>query len=88
MTATQPTDGLDAELAAKLAGPTTMLESDGFEARWDVDADGGVHLTVAPGTAACEDCLVPKPVMQAIIEDALAGTRWSVAGVTLPADQS
>jgi hypothetical protein len=87
MTSTEPTDGVDAELATALAGPTQMLESDGFEATWEVDAAGGVHVTVAPGTAACHDCLVPKPVMEAILGDALAGTRWSLAGVTLPADQ-
>jgi hypothetical protein len=88
MTRTEPTDGFDAELATALAGPTEMLESDGFEATWEVDAAGGVHVTVSPGTAACQDCLVPKPVMEAILSDALAGTRWSLAGVTLPADQS
>jgi hypothetical protein len=64
-----------------------MLESDGFEATWEVDAANGVHFTVLPGSAECQDCLVPKPVMEAIIGDALDGTPWSLAEVTLPADK-
>ena len=86
MTASELTDAPD--LGAALAGPKQMLESDGFEATWDVDADNGVHFTVLPGSAECQDCLVPKTVMEAIIGDALDGTRWSLAEVTLPADKS
>jgi hypothetical protein len=76
----------DPQLTAALAGPKAMLESDGFEATWDVDAAGGLHFTVSPGSAECQDCLVPKAVMEAILTDALDGTPWSVAEVTLPAD--
>jgi hypothetical protein len=88
MTAPEAIDRSDAELATLLAGPREMLASDGFDATWEVDAAGGVHFTVAPGTAACQDCLVPKAVMEAIIGDALDGTRWSLAEVTLPADKA
>jgi hypothetical protein len=85
MTVSEPTDAPD--LGAVLAAPREMLESDGFEATWDVDAANGVHFTVLPGSAECQDCLVPKPVMEAIIGDALDGTRWTLAEVTLPADK-
>jgi hypothetical protein len=88
MTSTEPTDRADAELRTALAAPTQMLESDGFEATWDVDEANGVHFTVLPGSAECQDCLVPKPVMEAIIGDALDGTPWSLAQVTLPADKA
>lgn len=88
MSAPEAIDRSDPELAAALAGPREMLESDGFEATWDVDAGGGVHFTVAPGSAECQDCLVPKPVMEAIVSDALDGTRWSLSEVTLPSDRS
>ena len=81
------TDRSDAELRTALAAPTQMLESDGFEASWEVDAANGVHFTVLPGSAECQDCLVPKPVMESIIGDALDGTPWSLAEVTLPADE-
>jgi hypothetical protein len=81
------TDRSDADLRTALAAPTQMLESDGFEATWEVDAANGVHFTVSPGSAECQDCLVPKPVMEAILTDALDGTPWSVAEVTLPADK-
>jgi hypothetical protein len=87
MTALDRTDRSDAELRSALAAPTHMLESDGFEASWEVDAANGVHFTVLPGSAECQDCLVPKPVMEAIIGDALDGTPWSLAEVTLPADK-
>jgi hypothetical protein len=86
MTASELTDAPDLEAA--LAGPKQMLESDGFEASWEVDAANGVHFTVLPGTAECQDCLVPKTVMEAIIGDALEGTPWSLAEVTLPADKA
>lgn len=85
MTASELTDAPD--LGAVLAGPKQMLESDGFEATWEVDAANGVHFTVLPGSAECQDCLVPKPVMEAIIGDALDGSPWSLAEVTLPADE-
>lgn len=88
MTRSEPTDRSDAELRTALAAPTQMLESDGFEASWEVDEANGVHFTVLPGSAECRDCLVPKPVMEAIIGDALAGTPWSLAEVTLPADKA
>ena len=87
MTASEQTDRSDAELRAALAAPTQMLESDGFQATWQVDEANGVHFTVLPGSAECQDCLVPKPVMESIIGDALDGTPWSLAEVTLPADQ-
>jgi hypothetical protein len=88
MTSTEPTDRADAELRTALAAPTQMLESDGFEATWEVDETNGVHFTVLAGSAECQDCLVPKPVMEAIIGDALDGTPWSLAQVTLPADKA
>ena len=87
MTRPEAIDRSDPQLTAALAEPTAMLESDGFEATWEVDAANGVHFTVAPGSAECQDCLVPKPVMEAILTDALDGTPWSVAEVTHPADE-
>jgi hypothetical protein len=81
------TDRSDVDLRTALAAPTQMLESDGFQATWEVDAANGVHFTVLPGSAECQDCLVPKPVMEAIIGDALDGTPWSLTEVTLPADK-
>lgn len=88
MTTSESAPRSDAELDSALAGAKTMLESDGFEATWDVDPDGGVHFNVRPGSADCQDCLVPKPVMASIIDDALAGTPWSLAEITLPSDSA
>jgi hypothetical protein len=86
MTTSESASRSDAELTSALAGAKTMLESDGFEASWEVDPAGGVHFTVLAGSADCQDCLVPKPVMAAIIGDALDGTPWSLAEITLPGD--
>lgn len=86
MTTSESAHRSEAELTSALSGATTMLESDGFEATWEVDPAGGVHFTVLAGSAECQDCLVPKPVMAAIIGDALAGTPWSLAEITLPGD--
>jgi hypothetical protein len=88
MTTSESAHRSDADLDSALAGAKTMLESDGFEATWEVDPAGGVHFTVLAGSADCQDCLVPKPVMAAIIGDALAGTPWSLAEVTLPGDSA
>ena len=87
MTMSESASRSDAELSDALAGAKTMLESDGFEATWEVvDPAGGVHFTVLAGSADCQDCLVPKTVMAAIIGDALAGTPWTLAEITLPSD--
>ena len=51
MTRSEAIDRSDPQLTAALAEPTAMLESDGFEATWEVDAANGVHFTVAPGSA-------------------------------------
>jgi hypothetical protein len=88
MTTSESAHRSSADLESVLAGARTMLESDGFEATWEVDPSGGVHFTVLAGSADCQDCLVPEPVMAAIIGDALAGTPWSLAEVTLPGDSA
>lgn len=31
----------------------------------------GVEIRIAAGPAACDDCLVPKPLMRAMLHDAL-----------------
>lgn len=75
-----------AVLTTALADVREMLERDGFVADWHLDGSGGVRFRVLAGSAACHDCLVPKPVMEAILGDALDGTPYTITGVELPGD--
>jgi len=63
-----------------------MLASDGYRLGWQADDQGKVVVRIEAGPDACADCLVPLPVMQAIISDALAGTPYSLDRIELPAD--
>ena len=63
-----------------------MLASDGYDLSWSVtDLNGGVVQSEA-GPDACADCLVPRPIMESIMSDALAPTRYSLDHIVLPAD--
>ena len=53
---------------------------------WQADDQGKVVVRIEAGPDACADCLVPLPVMQAIISDALADTPYSLDRIELPAD--
>jgi hypothetical protein len=53
-----------------LAGLRSTLEADDY--RMAVTESGGsVEVTITAGPAACEDCLVPKPIMRNILHAAL-----------------
>lgn len=38
----------------------------------------GVEIRIAAGPAACDDCLVPKPLMRAMLHDALGVPESSI----------
>lgn len=78
------TTGADA-LDSALADLRTQLERDGFTAEWDV-ADDVVRFRVVATDAACEECLVPKVVMEAMLHDAIDGTGFTLGEVRLPTD--
>ena len=55
---------------AGVAGLRQALESDGY--RLDLEERAGrLVASISATPDACEDCLVPKPVMLAMIEKAL-----------------
>jgi hypothetical protein len=85
MTTEQTPESSVATLDAALAGLRTQLERDGFTAQWDV-ADDVVTFRVVATDAACIECLVPKMVMEAMLNDAVDGTGFTVGEVRLPAD--
>jgi hypothetical protein len=41
---------------------------------------------VVAGEGACADCLVPRPLMEGILSDALSPAGYTLDRVVLPAD--
>jgi len=63
-----------------------MLASDGYDLSWELSAHDRVVVQIEAGPEACEDCLVPLPIMEAIMSDALAPTPYTLDHIVLPAD--
>jgi len=63
-----------------------MLASDGYDLSWSVTDQDRVVVQIEAGPDACADCLVPLPIMEAIMSDALAPTPYSLDHIVLPAD--
>lgn len=63
-----------------------MLASDGYDLSWELTGSGKVVVQIEAGPEACEDCLVPLPIMEAIMSDALAPTPYALDHIVLPAD--
>ncbi|MFC6023437.1 hypothetical protein ACFP2T_45690 [Plantactinospora solaniradicis] len=76
----------DPALEAAFADTVTVLARDGYAAAWELDGEGAVTFRVAATADACAECLVPAPVMQAILDSALEGTGYRIGRVELPAD--
>jgi hypothetical protein len=62
-----------------------VLAADGYDLRWSVTAQDRVVVEIRAGPEACADCLVPLPVMEAIMSDALAPTPYALDHIVLPA---
>jgi hypothetical protein len=63
-----------------------MLASDGYDLSWSLTDQEKVVVQIEAGPDACADCLVPLPIMESIMSDALAPTRYSLDHIVLPAD--
>jgi hypothetical protein len=61
-----------------------MIASDGYLLTWSKTADDRVVVQIEAGAEACADCLVPLPVMEAIMSEALASTPYQLDHVVLP----
>jgi len=72
--------------ARHLARIVATLERDGFATAWDVDASDGITFRIGAGTADCAECLVPRPVITAMLGDALKGTPYHVTEVVMPTE--
>lgn len=60
------------DLQIALEPIATTLEADGYRLE-TTQVEGRLLVQIAAGPDACEDCLVPKPMMQAMIANTLAG---------------
>lgn len=62
-----------------------VLAADGYVLNWSVTGDDRVIVRIEAGEEACADCLVPLPVMEAIMSDALSPTPYTLDHIVLPA---
>ncbi|QYN40973.1 hypothetical protein K1T35_21600 [Pseudonocardia sp. DSM 110487] len=69
-----------------LAGLRSTLEADDYRMALAETGDR-VEVTITAGPAACEDCLVPKPIMRNILHAAL-GVPEDAIVLKYPADAS
>ena len=72
------------ELDEALDGVAETLRSDGFSLAWTADAKRRVSFVIGGDEAACAECLVPEPVLAAMLGQALEGTGFSLGEVQTP----
>jgi hypothetical protein len=65
------TSDLTAEVVAECLEPlSAALTADGYQLIVDRLADGPFLLRIEAGPEACEECLIPRPLMEDLIQDA------------------
>ena len=74
-----------ATVDAALLQFTEMMATDGYVLSWSLSGEAAVVVRIDATADACADCLVPKPVMEAIMASALESTPYSLDHVVLPA---
>ena len=82
---TDGTAGGTAAVDAALQKFRDVLAADGYQLDWSVSHPDRVTIRIVAGPEACADCLVPLPVMEAIMTDALAPTPYALDHIELPA---
>lgn len=64
-----------------------MLAADGYDLTWSVTGGDRVQIQIVAGADACADCLVPLPIIEGIMTDALEPTPYTLDRVLLPAGE-
>jgi hypothetical protein len=72
------------ELRDALQQLRDVLTGDGYDLDWALSAGNQVAVKVVAGPDACADCLVPQPIMAAILTDALSATPYTLESIELP----
>jgi len=67
-----------------LASFREMMATDGYLLTWSDAGDDKVVVKIAATEGACEDCLVPLPIMTNIMSKALSSTAYGLDHVELP----
>lgn len=67
-----------------LASFREMMATDGYLLTWTPAGPDKVVVKIAATEGACEDCLVPLPVMTSIMAKALDATDFELDHVELP----
>jgi hypothetical protein len=73
---------------AALQGFRDMLAADDYRLNWSVTGPQRVLIEIEAGPEACAECLVPLPVIEGIMTDALAPTSYTLDRVVLPAGEA
>jgi hypothetical protein len=79
--------GSAAALDSALQKFRDVLTADGYDLQWSVTGQDRVVIQILAGADACADCLVPLPVMEAIMSDALEPTSYTLDHIVLPAKE-
>jgi hypothetical protein len=69
----------------RLQALRSSLAADGYELEVRAE-DGRVGVRISATPQACADCLVPKPLMRAMLRDALGVSEESI-DLTYPSEQ-
>lgn len=78
-----------AVVADLIGGLCASLERDGYTLRWSVaEADGRLHARIVAGPGACEECLVPKSLLQSMLDAALDGSGVTVGSLAMPGERT
>jgi hypothetical protein len=80
--------GGTAAVDAALQGFRDMLAADGYRLNWSQTGPQRVLIQIEAGPQACADCLVPLPIIEGIMTDALAPTSYTLDRVVLPAGEA
>jgi hypothetical protein len=75
----------DPALGGALRKFRDVLAADGYTLDWSLTGEDRVTVRILAGEDACADCLVPLPVMEAIMSDALSATPYTLDQIVLPA---
>ncbi|HMG41319.1 MAG TPA: hypothetical protein VK611_08315 [Acidimicrobiales bacterium] len=88
MTTENHTAEVSPDLRTALGTIESMLDADGYGLTVDQPDPGSVQLTIDARPDACEDCLVPKPLMSSIIQSTLetAGLGGLAIELVYPTD--